>query len=216
MSQNLDKVLFRIGRVKRIDHPYFSVAGEIARHPAERDDSILAAFQVAAMALGVSAPSISQSLMQGCRGSALNDANRRQLCEGAAAALVSRSDTFLVMRIGIGMGRRLGWPPTSDDETRGLLLAGEDAISTGVGGPDTVSCHGINKVLKSFDRLDEIGEVGYAREMLKQSGRTQAEYTQKAQKTRLRAEAEESTRRQAQAASAARLSPSAATSSKPN
>jgi len=62
----------------------------------------------------------------------------------------------------------------------------------------------------------EIGEVGYARQWLKENGKSQAEYTQKAGEIRLQAEAEETARKQAQAASAARRQPNAINPSKPN
>ena len=216
----MDEVLFQIAKAKRFDDQYFSVAGEIARHAAEDNSSIWAANQAAVGAIGMSAArsiSVVQDLMQGCRDTALNDANRRQLCEGAARTLAGRSDTLLMTRMGIGMGRRLGWDPALDDETRGLIMAGGESFSEEFGNQnEAMGCGGMRKLLKLFDRQAEIGEMGWARESVKTRGRTQEEYTKKGRDARLLSEVEEARRKQAQAASAAQLSPNALIHSKPN
>jgi len=219
-SATIDEVLFQIGKARRVDSQYFAVAGEIARHVGKDDSSILAASLAATEAIGVSAAQTIvpfKYLIQACRDAALNDANRRQLCEGAVETLVNRSDSLLLALIGTGMGRRLGWDATRTDESRGLLTANMDSLSAGQGSQgESMSCADVGKLLSRFGRQDEIGEVAHAREWIKQSGHTQAEYTQKARETRLRAEAEELARRQAQAASAAKPSPRTPISSKPN
>jgi len=219
-SAAIDEVLFQIAKAKRVDSRYFSVAAEISRHAGKDDSSILAASLTAIEAIGISAARSMapfQYLTRACRDAALDDANRRQLCEGAAEALVTRSDSFLLALIGSGMGRRLGWDLARLDEFHGLAAASMDSLAAGQGIEGvSVSCAEASELLRRFDRQDEIGEVSHARQWLKENGKSQAEYSQKARENRLQAEAEETARKQAQAASAARRQPNGINPSKPN
>ena len=133
-----------------------------------------------------------EKLVGACRGEALADANRRQLCEGVADALVERSDNLLMASTGVGMGRRLGWGPERGDALRGIGLAAADAgqwhLDSTHGNTDT-GCSGLKQDLRRITREAVVGEAGWAREWLAANSRTEKEYTQRAREARLQREA---------------------------
>ena len=107
-----------------------------------------------------------------CGGTALADANRRQLCEKTAELFVTRSDTLLVRGIGVGLGKRLSWPEARvrelDEERDALIGASGDFSDVSEGS----TCRTAISVLRRIESSASIGELGSMRQRLAASGKT--------------------------------------------
>ena len=151
----VDDALFHIASAKGYESRSFAAAGEISRHASADNGSAISSYAAAVEMLGFAAAQWVpvQTLMRACRGKALDDANRRQVCEKAAETLASRSDTLLMSSVGAAMGRRLGWPADRTDAVHGLQQAVlESAIAEDVSGEKAYSCESLRTQLRRFSR----------------------------------------------------------------
>ena len=85
------------------------------------DADLLGTWDMAVEAMGIdaAAPFPLLAAMPYCRAGELVDANRRETCDGIAKVFAERSGTRSERSIGIGMGKRLGWPPGATPAARG-------------------------------------------------------------------------------------------------
>lgn len=186
--------LFHIASARRFDDRFFAAAGAIEAHAGPLDIDTIAAVGVSVEAIGMAAALSAplQTLTQACRLPEIGNANRRQLCEGVAEVMVERSDTLLLQRIGIGMGRRLGWREERTDALAGEYAAWTDsqALSNGSGGTDS-DCSSMKKMLGRFARQASVGEVSVMHEWAATTGRSRESFAQAGRDVRLRREAEQ-------------------------
>lgn len=179
------EALYRIGTAARFEEGLFAAAGRIADNAGAGDVDAIAAQLLALDAVlqagARQAPFIDLSAV--CRAPATADANRRQACDAAAATLAERSDSALALVTGASLGRRLGWTDDRVDALRGLVLArsamdnDSAPASAAVSSGDVPStCSGARRMLATFSRQGQLGELQPVRDWLGQEGRSIAGY----------------------------------------
>jgi hypothetical protein len=173
-----EEALFRIGSARRVEDRLFAVAGLVAAQGKLDDGDVLATQSLAVDAF--TSLSMHQlpmlPLLRSCRGDALENANRRQACDAAAATLAERSDTILVASTGATMGSRLGWPDERVDAVHGLRIAQSEYLAASVGqdfrGGDTFSCAGARRTIAYLARQARVGETQAVRDWLDARGKS--------------------------------------------
>lgn len=121
-----DEALYRIARAKRYDVGWNVLPAIILAHASDADDRLVGTMKVLVDVIGIQGAGSSggiQSLMSSCSGAAVKDANRSQLCAGAADVLAEHSDTLLARSVGVAVGQRSGWPDDRVDRMRGEMRA---------------------------------------------------------------------------------------------
>lgn len=162
----LAEALYRIGRSTRFDHGFGRAPARILALEAAGLPSGLQAL-VAVSASGIESLNLPAfgALSQACERAALADANRRALCEAVAERLVDASGSKLALAVGIGFGKRLGWPAA-----RVLALERqyrEAAQALQARAPrDFASCDGVPALRSYFRNVAAYGELGAAREAM--------------------------------------------------
>lgn len=108
------------------------------------------------------------------------DANRRQLCSDVAETLLRRSNSFIEQSVGINVGRRSGWAPERVEaalmERDALIQVLRQQVVPVASNEDTNACELGVAGIQALRRLAERGEVGSAREALRRSGKSVAEW----------------------------------------
>lgn len=209
----VNEALYRIGAARRFDDRAHVVAGLIVDHSGTSDVELGAAQELVVMAIGLSAAQslAVASLTRACNGQALAGAERRQLCDAAAATLADRSDSMFLSIIGAAIGRRVGWKDERIDAVRALQDAASDAWAVGPRQDPLrfeLTCDEVRRGIAHVQRAAKLGEPGFVREWLVANGKDIAPYAKRAHDGRIRSEAEESAR---QALRGAALPPPAAT-----
>lgn len=210
----VDEALYRIGNAARFEDRAQALAGPIVERAGAAPADLMAAQVLAANAIGVSAalPLSLDRLQNACRGAALADGNRRQLCDAVAATMAERTDSMLVSMIGTRIGERVGWPTERVVAARALSVAYFDS-QTAYRDPATsaaasYSCDGVRTELGRFGQLAAVGELQFARDWITASGRDFASFAQVAreQEERRVARIDDASRRAAATASGASAS----------
>lgn len=178
----IDDALYHLGAAARIDARPLAAAAGVIRAGGTSPEELLATETLTEAASALQGfPEGYVGASRSCAQRALDDANRRELCERAATALVERSDSIFSMRTGAAMGRRLGWPdarfdpvdataqasyamspftpPTLDPERPGAALRGP------------LDCASIRKLLRHVEVVGTVGERASAERWLERSGR---------------------------------------------
>ncbi len=209
----LNEALFRIGSAARIEDRLFAVPGLIVARAGPSDVDVAGALDLTVGAIGMASAQSAplQSLLQACSGKALDDANRRQVCEAVATTLVERSDSLLLGQIGIGIGRRLGWPDERMNAFRGEN--GAYMASSATFGLSNPGCDGVRRDLQRIRRTAALGEVGAMHEWAASTGRSPESFASEERDRRLRAVAENAAQREAAAANTPPVPQSAEASS---
>ena len=105
------------------------------------------------------------------------DANRRQLCGDVAETLFRRSNTFVEQTVGIGIGRNSGWAAekveAAQAERDALMQVLRQQI---LPHKDMNACERGVLAIRALSLLGERGEAGSAREALRRSGKSVAEW----------------------------------------
>jgi hypothetical protein len=212
----VDEALYRVASAARFDDRSYAIAGPIAALAGSSAAEIMAAQVLAADAInraaGLSPPWL--RLIQACRGVALGDANRRQVCERIATTLAERADSTLVTMIGTGIGRQLGWPFERIVAVRALSVAAADSWSALPGAHPlslglSYGCDGARGLLAHLGRLAEVGELQAARDWMTASGKPVEYFLATASAAEARsstAEAEDQARRSVAATASAAAS----------
>jgi hypothetical protein len=212
----LDEALYRIGSAGRFEDRFHALAGPIVALAGASPPDLMAAQLLTTKVIGVTAalPLSLQRLTNACRGAALADANRRQVCDAVAATLGERSDSMLMANIGASIGRRIGWPLERIVAVRALSVALADSWAA-VPGADPVqgasySCDGVRSTIARLAQLARIGEPQAARDWIAASGKTYESFARVAgeqEARRTAAAAEDSQRRNVAAAASAASGP---------
>jgi hypothetical protein len=187
-----DDALFRMASARRSALGYFDVAGAVLEATPDDEASTLAAWAMVTEAIGVeSAVALSgmQPLVQACKGSALRDANRAQICASLAEAMTERSDTLLERMIGAAIGRQIGWPAERTDRVRGEYSAYSAQTAPLPGDGNEFGCARIRRDLDTVRRHATLGEVGAMRAWVVASGKTPAHFVGEERAHRQQAEA---------------------------
>lgn len=212
-----DEALHRIATARRNDAGGSAMWRVVLDHLGT-DERDLAANQVVTIAVtglqaAWSAPGY-QTLSGMCRGEALRDPNRQQVCDGVAETLAQRSDDLLTQWIGAQLGERLGWPADRVDRLNGerqafsaASLAHRPELDLGHG--LVGSCADLHRLMHRLRDTAERGEAGLMREWLAQSGQSTEDHVRLGRKMRLSRDANI-------AAAKARAAAPAATSSGAN
>ena len=201
-----DEVLFRIASARRSDVGFFAVAGAILEATPDDDPSQLAAFAMVTEAIGMEAavalPAM-QPMTSACRGSALRDANRAQVCAGIAELLADRSDTLLERMIGVAIGRQIGWPAERVDRMRGEYSAYANGMSPLESEVKDFGCAPIRRDLDRVRRQATLGEAGALRAWVAASGKRPEDFVREERSRQQLARASEEAAAASAAASAA-------------
>lgn len=206
-----DEALFRLGSASRLEDRLHAIAGTIVAEAGVSDPDLMAARELAMDLVARSQAPVSPSLQRlvtVCRGADLADANRRQICDAAAATLAERSDSMLLAVVGIGIGRRLDWPNERIVAVNALLLS---LLDSWAAIPDaqpplgeSYSCNGVRHTLTRLGQLGRVGEVQAARDWIVASGRGLEAFASRArdeeERRRVFAAADEARRRVAASA----------------
>ncbi len=105
-----------------------------------------------------------------CRVPLVNDANRRQLCEKIATALVEQSDTYFAAAMGTAVGRSAGWPvsklaPVIARRTVEAEFAAETSNETLTpDGLQKLDCQSVASTLNFRRSIGRLGESSAVRE----------------------------------------------------
>ena len=147
---------------------------------------------IATHVLGVEAAWVSPGMhlsSRYCSGVATRDANRRQLCADVADLLFRRSNTVLEQTTGIGIGRRSGWSAEKVEAAQAERDALMQVLKAKVGTPaaETTTCEGQVMAIHALKLLADRGEARGAREALRQSGKSVAEWASEFRAERRRA-----------------------------
>ena len=183
-----DEALFRISRAARFDRATYAAVGEVVAHAGDGDIGALAAYRLGREVLGRAAalPLPLAGLVEACRGRAIEDSNRRQVCDAAAEVLALRADSLQVSRVGERLGHGIGWPPERVDAQRGAREAWLAAVK-GDEPPATVAdCGAIRRVLAGWRQRAAGGETAAVRDWVQASGRRWDEFASVARLNRER------------------------------
>jgi hypothetical protein len=171
--------LYRIAMSRRSEQYSCSLPGLVLDHVPADEASMPVALTLSSEALDVekawALPGYT-ALYDVCRPSALRDANRRQTCAAVAELLVDRADTLLERGIGVGLGRRLGWPDERVDRLQGEVDAYAASLNAFVPGGQVSNCAEIRRDLAIVQRHVRLGEAGGLREWVARSGRTAEDF----------------------------------------
>lgn len=115
-----------------------------------------------------------QALRSFCSLAAVSDANRRQLCDAAAQALVTHGDTEAALALGRSVGQRVGWPADRIARLRAeeqVLRNANIERATADDGPEVMSCAAIERMAQIMHAVAMRGEIGASRDWLQRSGK---------------------------------------------
>jgi hypothetical protein len=200
----LNDAMFHVAHAERQDVGWGALVSEFIEHAPKGDEHLGEALNVAIEAIGFEAASSLPypTATKYCGVRNLTDANRRETCEGIATVLLQKSNTLADYTIGLGMAKRLGWPPEQikslEDEREALYAVVGSATPHVV---DEASCKELHQALDHFRDLGVYGELETARRAVASSGKPV--WLLAADSRRARAEEARELRREAAAASAA-------------
>lgn len=192
-----EEALYRIANAKRDESGQGAMSQVVLAHlgetPADLSANWITMVGMAGIQSSWAFPGYG-SVADMCRGDALRDANRRQVCDGVAQTLAERSDSTLPLAIGAAIGDRAGWPNDRVDRLRGerdLYDRAEAAhvpeVDLGASGG---SCNDMRRELDWFRRVARRGEAGLIRDWVASSGRSADEFIDAGRRIRVaRAEA---------------------------
>jgi hypothetical protein len=201
----LNEAMFHVAKAERQDTGWGLLTSEVVDYAPAGDAHLNETVNLAIQVLGVEAalpiPFYSTALKY-CGVGNLVDANRRETCEGIAALFLEKSSTLVDHGMGLGIGKRLGWPQERiqalQEESMALLGAIESAVPQGIVGG---SCKELRQTIDYFRDLRSYGELGTARRAVVASGKPTSVLA--ANSIRTSAEVFEKLRREEAAASAA-------------
>lgn len=161
---SIDEALYRIGQSRRFDDG-FGRATDAALAldvdglaPGVQAQAALAAVDLDALIIPTYA-----ALNGACAAAALADANRRALCDAVATRMVDSATSLLPYRLGIGLGKRLGWSDARIDalerQSQEMMARMREGVPA-----EPLSCDGVPALRSYFRRVAELGELGAARE----------------------------------------------------
>jgi hypothetical protein len=109
-----------------------------------------------------------------CSGDALQDSNRRQVCDAYAQTLIDKGNTLIERALGTRIGERLQWPGDRLD----TLFKERDAMSLAQHeeGADSLSCAALERSIDRSMRDAGLGEIARARAAIAASGRSTEEW----------------------------------------
>ena len=110
-------------------------------------------------------------LTKACDTTAVQNANRRQTCEAIATTLVCQDNHLLAFKLGLGMGRRLGWPAQrlqADDQLQALMQAHPQQLAA-VQQP--YSCAAVARSRSYLADVNRLGEIGWLRAQARAAAR---------------------------------------------
>lgn len=168
-----DEALFRAVAASRQDHHHQAVVrAALAALPDGAD--ALVQQHLLALALDVRDAKLLPvfNAMAACEPARLGDANRWQRCDGLADALTRRGASMLELRMGLRIGRAVGW---SADRVAALAQEAEalqEAHVRVLGTQPGLSCPETQVFRQFVSETGEHGELATARAMLARSGKT--------------------------------------------
>lgn len=114
------------------------------------------------------------AVSQACRGQALQDSNRRQVCTRLSRLLMSEGRTLIDASVGVGIGERLALPreqmPLSREQLNALTAQGQELTSRP---REILSCASMRKMEDWFGDVGKYGERGALERRLKQQQQSQ-------------------------------------------
>ena len=145
---------FHIATAARFDERFYAPLQPILAAAADSPDDQKAAGVLSVLGIGVAAaqPIAFGPLLQGCRGEALADANRAQLCTRVADLLFDHSDAPNTRLIGAGITKRM-----TGDGRRGDQVAAETQFWIA---NDPVAPQGCVELRRQLDVLHDLATHG--------------------------------------------------------
>ncbi len=185
-----NEALYRISASKRKDQYHFAISDAVIAHMPDDDASMPATVSLAAeptILQAVWGITGYQTLLPLCKGAALKDWNRRQICDAVAELLIDRSDAFIDRVMGIGLGKQLGWPAERTDRLHGEYLAYDSSQSAS--GQDGLAggCASARRDLIALKRYARLGEGGALHEWVALSGKRPEDFIRVERETQINA-----------------------------
>jgi hypothetical protein len=173
-ADGVNDAMFHVANAERQDTGWGALVAQVIQHAPAGDAHLGESLNLVFETLGIeaSAPGPYAMPSKYCGVGNLADANRRETCEGIATVLLQKSRTLLDRGIGLGIARRLGWPP----EQIKSLEDEQEALSAAVGSAtphviDEGSCAELHHALDHFRDLGVYGELETARRAVAASGK---------------------------------------------
>lgn len=168
-----DEALFRAVAAGRQDHHHQAVVGAALAALPDGTDAMVQQ-HLLALALDVRNAKLLPvfNAMAACEPARLGDANRWQRCDGLADALTRRGASMLELRMGLRIGRAVGW---SADRVAALAQEAEalgEAHVRVLGTQPGLSCPEAQVFRQFVAETGEHGELATTRVMLARSGKT--------------------------------------------
>ena len=174
-----EDALFHIAASTRSDQQFFALPGLVIDRMPTDEAALPAALTLASEAISVEAAYALggyEGLYDLCKTSTLRDANRRQTCNTVAELLVTSSDTLLERSIGVGLGKRLGWPEERLERLRGEAAGYTQFIAGSSSETGAIDCTEVRREIATVTRHARLGEAGALREWVARSGKTADEF----------------------------------------
>jgi hypothetical protein len=158
--------LWRAAQAPRAVSSFGSFVGRVAAQVPDGDASLWGAYGVVVKTFGLAAtqrPASASVLRGSCGSTAVQDPERRELCDGVATQLVARSDTLLDRQMGVGLGRRLGWAEDRLARLKDELNEFGARFADEAIGRDPEDCGPLRRSLRRARDMAEHGEIGALR-----------------------------------------------------
>lgn len=172
--------LNRIAEAQRNDSGIGVVGGAVAAHAGDGEAHQVAALQLLTDALGIQAAWTAprtQPLQALCAPAMLADPSRRHLCNSAGEAMIGKSGSLADRHAALAFATKLGWPPeqmlairVETDALHGAL-----ALASRPTGAAPSACTVLKETISTAKRIGELGEIGAARQLARDSGRSMAQ-----------------------------------------
>ncbi|MGA0609489.1 hypothetical protein [Caldimonas sp. KR1-144] len=168
-AAEFDDALYRLGQARRIEQGFGRAAATLLSLPLPELPEGLQAL-AALDAIGIEQVALPgwPALQQACGGARLADPNRRTLCQAVAERLVHDADTQGLLGLGLALGRELGWPAERLADLEAERKDAADALTAQLPSGHPTTCDGVAALRSHFQRVATLGEVGAARQALRE------------------------------------------------
>jgi hypothetical protein len=175
-----EEALHRIAMAQRSDEFYGDTGGAIIDAAPDDEAALPTVVGMFLETAGIEAAAVSamQGVVTSCKGDALRDSNRAQTCTAIAEVLGERSATMLDQRIGVRIGRNVGWPADRVDLADGQFRAFISKAATFWmdGDHPAYGCASLRRGIDRIRRTATVGETGVLREWVAESGKTPQQF----------------------------------------
>jgi len=199
----VDDAMFHVAAASVHDAGWGRLVEEMVKAASQEDRMLVGTWLASADAMSYETLDLAvPDLSRYCDSRALANANRRDTCDKIATVLVDRSTTLLGRSVGVGLAKRLDWPPArlaAVDEQSDATWAVESREARRRTEPP--SCGDIRSDLARLVEVGRLGEVEALRRRVARTGEPIAALADEGRRLARRAEVAGAAREAASAAS---------------